>query len=77
MDQQKYKVKKVLLAFEKDIHSVNDGAQFPWMSDEKVEFCRANCTGPTYVYLNEMRQTYYVSRYWRYRIAVLHGEEHS
>ncbi|PAV82894.1 hypothetical protein WR25_21162 [Diploscapter pachys] len=59
--------------FEKDIHSVNDGAQFPWMSDEKVEFCRTNCTGPTYVYLNEMRQTYYVSRYWRYRIAVLHG----
>ncbi|CAL2033057.1 unnamed protein product [Caenorhabditis brenneri] len=58
---------------EKDIHSTNDGQQFPWMSDERVSFCRTNCSSPNLYHIGEMRQTYNMSRYWRYRIAVWHG----
>ncbi|CAI5440541.1 unnamed protein product [Caenorhabditis angaria] len=58
---------------EKDIHGTNDGPQFPWMTDEKVEFCRnSNCSSSLYK-LDAMRQTRNVTRYWRYRIAVWHG----
>uniref|UniRef100_A0A8R1DKG3 ascorbate ferrireductase (transmembrane) n=1 Tax=Caenorhabditis japonica TaxID=281687 RepID=A0A8R1DKG3_CAEJA len=58
---------------EKDIHSTNDGTQFPWMSDQQVSFCRTNCSSPNLYHIGQMRQTYNVSRYWRYRIAVWHG----
>ncbi|PIO61605.1 hypothetical protein TELCIR_16867, partial [Teladorsagia circumcincta] len=58
---------------EKDIHSVNDGPQFPWMTQEMVSFCRGdNCSSNTMYFLNEGMQSP-VERYWRYRVAVLHG----
>ncbi|CAD6192290.1 unnamed protein product [Caenorhabditis auriculariae] len=57
---------------EKDIHSTNDGSQFPWMSDEMVRICR-NCSDHDLYHVTRMRQTYHVERYWRYRIAVWHG----
>jgi len=57
---------------EKQIHSTNDGDLFPWMSDEKVFICR-NCTNDQrHMNITAMRQTF-VSRWWRYRIAVIHG----
>ncbi|CAB3404520.1 unnamed protein product [Caenorhabditis bovis] len=62
-----------VFTLEKDIHSTNDGTQFPWMSDTKVSFCRTNCSSPNLYQIDEMRQTYNVDRYWRYRIAVWHG----
>ncbi|WKX93483.1 hypothetical protein Q1695_011061 [Nippostrongylus brasiliensis] len=58
---------------EKDIHSMNDNAQFPWMTQEMVSFCRGdNCTSNNIHFLNDAIQTH-VERYWRYRVAVLHG----
>ncbi|RCN28658.1 hypothetical protein ANCCAN_25596, partial [Ancylostoma caninum] len=60
---------------EKDIHSVNDNPQFPWMSQEMVSFCRGdNCTSNGIYMLNDGMQSR-VERYWRYRVAVLHGED--
>uniref|UniRef100_A0A158PGP2 Cytochrome b561 domain-containing protein n=1 Tax=Angiostrongylus costaricensis TaxID=334426 RepID=A0A158PGP2_ANGCS len=58
---------------EKDIHSVNDGPQFPWMTQEMVTFCRGdNCTWNNLYLLTDGMQSP-VERYWRYRVAVLHG----
>ncbi|CAI4226588.1 unnamed protein product [Auanema sp. JU1783] len=59
---------------EKNIHSVNDDAQFPWITEDKISFCRKNCSTEStrLVQVTEMYQTR-VTRYWRYRIAVLHG----
>ncbi|VDM37944.1 unnamed protein product [Toxocara canis] len=57
---------------EKEIHSVNDGDLFPWISEQAVAFCRENCTAEQYVTISEMKQTD-VTRYWRYRFAVMHG----
>ncbi|KAL6734729.1 hypothetical protein Aduo_005237 [Ancylostoma duodenale] len=57
---------------EKDIHSVNDNPQFPWMSQEMVSFCRENCTSNGIYMLDDGMQSR-VERYWRYRVAVLHG----
>ncbi|CAJ0607204.1 unnamed protein product [Cylicocyclus nassatus] len=58
---------------EKDIHSVNDNPQFPWMTQEMVSFCRGHhgCTPKTYMLVDGIQSR--VERYWRYRIAVLHG----
>ncbi|KIH63009.1 hypothetical protein ANCDUO_06699 [Ancylostoma duodenale] len=69
---------------EKDIHSVNDNPQFPWMSQEmealredlQVSFCRENCTSNGIYMLDDGMQSR-VERYWRYRVAVLHGEDPS
>ncbi|KAK6737012.1 hypothetical protein RB195_019604 [Necator americanus] len=57
---------------EKDIHSVNDNPQFPWMSQEMVLFCRENCTSNNFYNLDDGIQSK-VERFWRYRVAVLHG----
>uniref|UniRef100_A0A9J2P3T1 Cytochrome b561 domain-containing protein n=1 Tax=Ascaris lumbricoides TaxID=6252 RepID=A0A9J2P3T1_ASCLU len=57
---------------QKEMHSVNDGDLFPWISEQTVAFCRENCTTEQYVIINEMKQTD-VTRYWRYRFAVMHG----
>ncbi|KJH51227.1 hypothetical protein DICVIV_02592, partial [Dictyocaulus viviparus] len=58
---------------EKDIHSVNDNAQFPWITQKMVSFCRGdNCTSTSLYFLKDGIQSR-VERYWRYRIAVLHG----
>ncbi|VDK47801.1 unnamed protein product [Anisakis simplex] len=64
--------KLLLLGLQKEIHSVNDGNLFPWISVQQVEFCRSNCSGDQNVIVNDMKQTD-VSRYWRYRFAVMHG----
>ncbi|KAJ1347385.1 hypothetical protein KIN20_002423 [Parelaphostrongylus tenuis] len=57
----------------KDIHSTNDGAQFPWTTQEMVTFCRGdNCTWNNLYLITDGIQSP-VERYWRYRIAVLHG----
>ncbi|VDP26400.1 unnamed protein product [Heligmosomoides polygyrus] len=61
------------LALEKDIHSMNDNAQFPWMSQEMISICRGdNCTSSNVYFLGDAIQSR-VERYWRYRVAVLHG----
>ncbi|VDK32347.1 unnamed protein product [Gongylonema pulchrum] len=64
-------------SFEKEIHSVNDGSLFPWTAVQRISFCRENCTAVSdatigQVVIDEMKQTD-VSRYWRYRFAVIHG----
>ena len=59
-------------ALEKDIHSVNDGPTFPWITEDQVTFCRENCSVSNIYDVIDMHQTT-VTRYWRYRIAVLHG----
>lgn len=53
------------------MHSVNDGEQFPWITEQLVSFCRYNCTDEKFI-IAEMKQSN-VSRYWRYRFAVIHG----
>ncbi|MFH4975290.1 hypothetical protein AB6A40_001999 [Gnathostoma spinigerum] len=59
-------------SLEKRIHFLNDGPQLPWMTDTKIVFCRYNCsTSPTFI-VSEMIQSH-VSRWWRYRLALLHG----
>ncbi|VDN51747.1 unnamed protein product [Dracunculus medinensis] len=56
---------------QKQMHSVNDGEQFPWITEQLVSFCRYNCTDEKFI-IAEMKQSN-VSRYWRYRFAVIHG----
>ncbi|CAJ0959543.1 unnamed protein product, partial [Mesorhabditis belari] len=58
--------------FEKDIHFMNDGPDFPWITGEMVGFCR-NCTDKSFAIIGENSIQTKVQRYWRYRIAVFHG----
>uniref|UniRef100_A0A0N5AHJ0 Ferric-chelate reductase 1 n=1 Tax=Syphacia muris TaxID=451379 RepID=A0A0N5AHJ0_9BILA len=52
----------------KQMHSVNDGYRFPWISKQMVNLSSEN----SLVLLTKMKQTD-LSRYWRYRFAVMHG----
>ncbi|KAF8360206.1 hypothetical protein PRIPAC_87129 [Pristionchus pacificus] len=64
-------------SLEKDIHSTNDGPTFPWITEDTVSFCIDNCTllgvSPSEpILVTQMHQTR-MERYWRYRVAVMHG----
>ncbi|VDD93809.1 unnamed protein product, partial [Enterobius vermicularis] len=59
-------------SLKKRIHSVNDGPLFPWISEQKIHFCGYNCSSDPFVVISTMKQTD-LSRYWRYRFAVIHG----
>ncbi|GMT14648.1 hypothetical protein PFISCL1PPCAC_5945, partial [Pristionchus fissidentatus] len=64
-------------SLEKNIHNTNDGPTFPWMTENMVSFCVDNCSlmgiSPSEpILVTQMFQTR-VERYWKYRIAVMHG----
>ncbi|GMS84040.1 hypothetical protein PENTCL1PPCAC_6215, partial [Pristionchus entomophagus] len=64
-------------SLQKDIHSTNDGPTFPWITEDTVSFCVENCTllgvSPSEpILVTQMHQTR-MERYWRYRVAVMHG----
>uniref|UniRef100_A0A914UQ97 Cytochrome b561 domain-containing protein n=1 Tax=Plectus sambesii TaxID=2011161 RepID=A0A914UQ97_9BILA len=59
-------------SFSKMIHSTHDGDLFPWVTTSEVHVCR-NCSDEKrFQYIKDMKQTD-ISRYWRYRIATIHG----
>lgn len=62
-------------SLQKEIHSVNDGPLFPWITTEQIRLYPENSTATgedDCVIISNMKQTD-MSRYWRYRFAIIHG----